>query len=305
EKPVDVTSQVYGPGCTNSVTKSWLAAFPTSGSILQKRDGTLVVAMLGRNAQDQKVVHLALSKDGGKTWYAAKGNGTTNPDESKVVEKNNGDLILSVRASGENYKNITSDDGETWKLPAQTRYTGVKNAYCNGDFKLLTSTLDGNDKNRMLHTNCFANSRMNVSAVISYDEGNTWSSPKTICPRSSAYSALTILPDGTIGCYYEEGGLEGGYIMRYVRFSVDWLTGGEDDITSYYPVGYKGVAINNPMIEDNSFCVTSENGIISVTGATDYTITSLLGVNIPKGIGLNKGIYVVTANGKSVKTIVR
>lgn len=233
EAPVDVTNQVYGPHCDNPVSKTWLAAFPTSGSILQKRDGTLVAAMLARNAENQKVIHLVLSKDGGKNWYTAKGNGTTNPDESKVVEKNNGDLILSVRASGENYKNISGDDGETWQLPMQTRYTGITNAYCNGDFKLLTSTLDGNDKNRMLHTNCFAGSRMNVSVTISYDEGDTWRKAKTICPRSSAYSALTILPDGTIGCYYEEGGLEGGYIMRYVRFSVDWITDGEDTIAEY------------------------------------------------------------------------
>lgn len=298
DAPVDITDMIYGAGCSDPISSKWLSAFPTSGSFLQKRDGTLVVAMPVIRAGGAIDVFLALSKDGGITWQAAHGNGTTGADESKVVERNNGDLLLSVRSWGQNYKNISSDNGETWQLPAKTPFEGIKNANCNGDFKVYTSTLDGFEKNRMLHTNCFAGDRSNVSIVISYDEGDTWSQSKTICPRGSAYSALTILPDGSIGCYYEEDGLEGGYILRYVRFSLDWMTGGKDSFSS-------PVSISPVKKTVDEFTVTNENGIISVEGATNYTITSLFGINYPKDFKFARGIYIVSANGKSVKTIVK
>jgi hypothetical protein len=60
---------------------------------------------------------------------------------------------------------------------------------------------------------------------VSYDEGQTWPIKKSICLGSSAYSSLTILPDGTIGTYVEEGVPTSLY---YVNFSLGWLTNGTD-----------------------------------------------------------------------------
>jgi len=44
---------------------------------------------------------------------------------------------------------------------------------------------------------------------------------------SSAYSCLTILPDQTIGCLYERDGYNK---ITLARFSLEWLTRGEDAI---------------------------------------------------------------------------
>jgi hypothetical protein len=98
---------------------------------------------------------------------------------------------------------------------------------CDGDFIRYTSTLDGYNKNRLLHTIPFAANRTNVSILMSTDEGATWPIRKTIFSGASAYSSLTVLPDGSLGIYYENGE-NSTYQMYFVRFSLNWLSGGKD-----------------------------------------------------------------------------
>ena len=88
---------------------------------------------------------------------------------------------------------------------------------------------------------------------------------------------FTILSP-TIGCYYEEDGLEGGYQMRFVRFSLEWLTDGTDSIES----DNFGTAIEE---------VKTENGEVK-------TIYDLQGRKVTQPVN---GIYIV--NGK--KTFIK
>jgi len=66
-----------------------------------------------------------------------------------------------------------------------------------------------------------------VTVFLSYDEGQTWPIKKTLCAGTSAYSSLTVLPDGTIGAYIEEDESI-PYRMVFVNFSLKWLTNGAD-----------------------------------------------------------------------------
>jgi hypothetical protein len=86
-----------------------------------------------------------------------------------------------------------------------------------------TAICDGFQKNRLLHSIPYSDSRKNVSVLLSYDEGETWPVRRTIYQDASAYSSLCILHDGTIGMYYEAGEYE-TYQMYFVRFSLDWLS---------------------------------------------------------------------------------
>ncbi|MBQ0019099.1 MAG: exo-alpha-sialidase [Bacteroidales bacterium] len=239
EAPVDHTKELYAKG---SPHPNWLGGFTGSGAGLQKRDGTLVSPFVNRESPDGTNNNVTqnyynfMSKDGGNTWYVSGTSGTLAADEPKVLERNNGDLAISVRASGYNYHNVTSDDGQTWKLPSQTRFTsGFNGNACDGEYMYWCSTLDGNLWNIVLQTMPNSGSRENVSIALSTDEGDTFSAPKTICPRGSAYSAATVLPDGTVGVYYEENGLFGGYTMRFVRFSLDWASSGKYKFTTDAP----------------------------------------------------------------------
>ena len=100
---------------------------------------------------------------------------------------------------------------------------------------MSSSTLEGNPWDIALQTLPNSGSRQNVSIALSTDEGSTFGTPKTICPRGSAYSAAVVLPDGTLGVYYEENGVFGGYTMRFVRFSLDWASNGAYKFTDEAP----------------------------------------------------------------------
>ena len=240
EAPVDHTDDLFGANCSNPKTQTWKSGFSGSGAALQKRDGTLVSSFVNRQADNSQHFYFFMSKNGGKNWYVSGNSGTDGADEPKTLERNNGDLAISVRSSGYNYYNFTSDDGETWHKPARTRFTtGISGNACDGEYMVWSSTLEGNPWNIALQTLPNSGSRENVSIALSTDEGATFGTPKTICPRGSAYSAAVVLPDGTLGVYYEENGVFGGYTMRFVRFSLDWASNGKYKFTEdapFYPI---------------------------------------------------------------------
>lgn len=231
--PVDHTQSLYAHDSPNPNIKG---GFSGSGAGLQKRDGTLISPFVGRTTANVNNYYNFISKDGGDTWELYGKSGTTAADEPKVLERNNGDLAISVRAGGYNYHNVSVDDGLTWRKAAQTRFTtGISGNACDGEYMVWCSTLDGNPWNIALQTGPNNGSRQNVSIALSTDEGETFGTPKTICPRGSAYSAVTVLADGTLGVYYEEDGIYSGYTMRFVRFSLDWASNGKYKFTEEEP----------------------------------------------------------------------
>ena len=292
ETPVDHTddlfgancSNLFGANCSNPDTKTWKSGFSGSGAALQKRDGTLVSSFVNRQADNSQHFYFFMSKDGGQSWYVSGTSGTSGADEPKTLERNNGDLAISVRASGYNYYNYTSNDGETWHLPSQTRFTsGISGNACDGEYMVWCSTVEGNPWDIAFQTLPNSGSRQNVSIALSTDEGATFGTPKTICPTGSAYSAAVVLPDGTLGVYYEENGVFGGYTMRFVRFSLDWASNGTYKFTDdapFYPIK----STNPSAIEE----VKGENGNVK-------TIYDLQGrkVEVP-----SKGLYII--DGKKV-----
>lgn len=240
EKPVDHTKSLYGEGSPNP---HWQAGFSGSGAGLQKRDGTLVSPFVNRELSSDGSAEVMtqnyynlMSMDGGRTWYVSGISGTTAADEPKVLERNNGDLAISVRAPGYNYHNVTSDNGMTWQLPPRTRFnSGISGNACDGEYMYWCSTLDGCAWDIVFQTLPDDGERKNLCIALSTDEGETFGSAKTICPRGAAYSAATVLPDGTLGVYYEENGLFGCYTMRFVRFSLDWASDGKYRFTRKTP----------------------------------------------------------------------
>ncbi len=284
ETPVDHTDDLFGANCSNPKTKTWKSGFSGSGAALQKRDGTLVSSFVNRQADNSQHFYFFMSKDGGQNWYVSGTSGTSGADEPKTLERNNGDLAISVRSSGYNYYNYTSNDGETWHLPSQTRFTsGISGNACDGEYMVWCSTVEGNPWNIAFQTLPNSSSRQNVSIALSTDEGATFGTPKTICPIGSAYSAAVVLPDGTLGVYYEENGVFGGFTMRFVRFSLDWASNGTYKFTDdapFYPIK----STNPSAIEE----VKGENGNVK-------TIYDLQGRKVEKP---NKGLYII--DGKKV-----
>lgn len=240
--PVDITNQVYGAGCSNPITQNWQGVFIGSGRQFQMRDGGLVVALTVRDGSSGINNYMMYSTDGGINWTVSTAVAETGGDEAKLVELNNGNLLMSIRNSGTRRFNVSTDKGLTWGTAYNQ--TDITDPNCDGDIIRYTSTLDGFDKNRLLHTIPFAGNRTNVSVLLSTDEGATWPVRKTIFSGASAYSSLTVLPDGTLGIYYENGE-NSTYQMYFVRFSLNWLTNGADTYTTP-TLGIKETTRTNP-----------------------------------------------------------
>ena len=291
ETPVDHTDTLFGANCPNPNTNTWKSGFSGSGAALQKRDGTLVSSFVNRQADNSQHFYFFMSKDGGQNWYVSGTSGTSGADEPKTLERNNGDLAISVRSSGYNYYNYTSDDGATWHLPSQTRFnSGISGNACDGEYMVWCSTIEGNPWNIALQTLPNNSSRQNVSIALSTDEGATFGTPKTICPIGSAYSAAVVLPDGTLGVYYEENGVFGGFTMRFVRFSLDWASNGKYKFTDDAP--FYPIKSTNPVsVEDVLTEVKGESGKVK-------TIYDLQGRKVKGESGKLKGLYII--DGKKI-----
>lgn len=232
--PIDFTNQMYGCDCTDPVRKNWNALFITSGSGIQLRNGKMMFPVVCRvPGLGNYPVYLIWTNDLGRTWHFAK-NYATIGDESKIVQLDNGSLLMSSRSSPRKFV-LSDDEGETWYPPVVREE--MIDPGCNGDLIRYTSTLDGFDRSRLIHTNQYnSGSRRNLTIKISYDEGNTWPVVKSLYPELSAYSAAEIAGDGSILIFFEkewarEGGYGAGYDMALLRVTLDYVTDGEDTYT--------------------------------------------------------------------------
>lgn len=226
-EPVRFDSQVY--------KTNWQGGFVASGSATQLASGRIMCVVNAHtstspgNNQDQYAIW---TDDLGETWHAGSTPATPagNGNESKLLELENGNLLMSIRCQGNRMYSISSDGGDTWG-PLK-RWSEMKAADCNGDIIRYSGSDSG--KSRILHSVPNSSIRENVSVFLSYDEAETWPVKKTLYKGPSAYSALTVLPDGQIGCLVEEGKWdsnmpgEDGFTLAFYRFGIEWLTDGTD-----------------------------------------------------------------------------
>ncbi len=302
----DITNQLYGANCSNDEFKRFNSSFCASGNGLCTRNGRIMFVAglpVSRGHIDNYIFY---SDDNGDNWNVSsliKRGG----DEAKVVELNNGDLLVSVRHGG--YGTGTkprpwvrsTDGGKTWTESGS--WTDVKDPACNGDIIYYTSKTEGYDKNRLLHSIPYNENgkREDVSVLLSYDEGASWSIKRQISEGSSAYSSLCKLKDGTIGIYVEETDptTAKGYSLYFLRFSLKWLTGGTDEYKTPNITAIESLSEK----EIRAFFV---NGKLQIEGLKNsaevkvYNISSQLlesfevkGNIHSKALKLNKGFYII------------
>lgn len=228
--PVDLTNQIYGSGCSNPVTQNWYAVWISSGRQLQLSSGRLVAVVGVRTTSSTTINNTVIySDDHGTTWNIITSVTNNNPagdgftgDESKAVQLNNGNLMMSSRTSinGPRVFRTSTDSGSTWS--AYTTQSNMHDPKCNGDFIRYSSTLSGASQNILLHSlpNSTTTTRQNLTVFASQDEGATFPVSKTIFPGLAQYSSLTVLPDNTIGMYYEMADPGAPFEMYYARFSL-------------------------------------------------------------------------------------
>ena len=179
-EPVAITDQVYANH------SSWYAGFAGSGHGLCLKDGRLmfVLAIRATSATGVPLHNYAIySDDGGDNWTLSTNAATTAGDEAKVVELENGDILMSIRnpSKGNRIFCKSTDRGQTWgKAYFETE---LKDPACNGDIiRYSYSTDEGSEgKSRLLHSLPESTTtRENVTIYLSEDDGETWPIKKRV-----------------------------------------------------------------------------------------------------------------------------
>ena len=227
--PVDITSQVYGAGCKDLTRRNWQAAFVTSGNGLQMRNGRIIFVLNVRQTTSAFVENYILySDDGGYKWRVSRGS-PKNPkggNEAKVVELNDGSLLMHIRWTPNRLQSRSYDYGETWT--EATVIGSLPASSSNGDLIVYTSTKNGYDKDRLItlvDSRAWNGRPSGYPGVpvfyVSYDEGMTWTNKKTLYQNAAGYSSLAILKDGSIGILAELGSSWNGPIY-FLKASIEW-----------------------------------------------------------------------------------
>jgi sialidase-1 len=229
-EPRDISASVKKADWT------WYATGPGIG--IQTRSGRLVIpanhALAGSKVHQS---HVFYSDDHGKTWTLG-GIAADHTNESQVVELADGRLMLNMRnhppKQPDNMRQVafSTDGGRTLgettvdraliEPPAQAslvRYSLASGGAGNGN---------GGRRNRLLFANPAAAKRERMTVRLSYDEGATWPVSRVIHEGPSAYSCLVVMRDRTIGLLYERGAQMPYDRVTFTRFTLGWLTNGED-----------------------------------------------------------------------------
>lgn len=176
------------------------------------------------------------SDDRGRTWKLgepAPGCRVPNPkggeislvNEVQMVELADNRVLLNSRKWGGQAVRqaaVSKDGGVTWSPIEEA--PALRDPGCMASIFRYTFPEHG-EKSRILYSGPDSKGRDTGTVYLSYDEGQTWPVKKVLCPGSFAYSVLTALPDGTIGCLFET---DSANRLVFARFSLSWLTDGKD-----------------------------------------------------------------------------
>ncbi|MCK4998829.1 MAG: exo-alpha-sialidase, partial [Anaerohalosphaera sp.] len=222
-------------------------------------------------------VYAVYSDDKGKIWQygdpAPTGPGQTGyGNEVQMVELSDGSIMLNSRsfASTKHRKiAISKNGGETWSDLVDD--LSLPEPQCMGSIIKYTNPDDG--KNRLIFA-CpgTKNGRKQGTIRISYDDGKTWPISKTIVEGHYAYSCLTTLRDGNIGCLYEA---DSDKTIKFASFSLESLTGGKDSGTdkpihsNIFMVGCDNIKGEN----DKDFAQYREQNIVITNSGRITVIT--------------------------------
>jgi len=229
-EPTEITKDVKQENWT------WYATGPCTGIQLQRGEhkGRLVIPCDHIEAKTEKYFsHIIYSDDRGETWHIGGSTPIDQLNECQVVELADGRLLLNMR----NYNrkehlcraiSISDDSGMNW---SDVYYDSTLiEPICQASFIRYTLKSEQN-KNRLLFSNpANEESRVKMTVRLSYDEGETWPVARLLHEGPSAYSSLVVLPNLEIACLYEAGIKNPYETIVFEKFSLEWLTDGEDSI---------------------------------------------------------------------------
>jgi sialidase-1 len=174
--------------------------------------------------------HVIYSDDHGKTWKLGGSAPDAQVNECEVLELENGRLMLNMRNyDAENPTRqvaFSVDGGETWT--GQTHASELLDPICQASIRRY-SWPDAGHPGTLLFSNPASRKRERMTVRASFDDGRTWPVRRLLDAGPSAYSCLSILTNGAVGLLYETGTKSPYEGIVFARFSLEWLTKGNDE----------------------------------------------------------------------------
>ena len=273
ETPQDVTTAFFDNLLPDAYTM-----FMASGRMIQSQHvkvgdyyriyGVLLVREKSGWFSKSNNNYVVYSDDFGASWkvlggsYCLKGG-----DEAKVEELPNGDLVMSSRTSGGRYYNVfkfTDLNSASGSWGSATKYSFGGSNSTNGELMLYKGLVDANgtEYNVMLQSLPTGSSRSNVAVFYkafatsktSWDVSDFtsgWTKGIEVDNGASAYSTMTILPNGQVGFLYEDdydtSKASGDYSnIVYVPLTVEEITGGKYSAPATGEPEAPAVAVETP-----------------------------------------------------------
>ena len=202
-KPIEITDKVKKPNWT------WYATGPVHGIQIREgsKKGRMIIPCDHIEANTKKYYsHIIYSDDGGSSWNIG---GTTPQDqvnECSVAEIGKGKLILNMRIYDRTQMNrkisVSNDYGESWGDIYDDK--ALVEPICQA--RILRYSFKGFGRNDLLFINpADKNKRLNMTLRLSNDLGRTWKGEFLLHEGPSAYSDITKLRNGNVGCLFEAG----------------------------------------------------------------------------------------------------
>lgn len=230
---------------------NWNVIATGPGHGIQLKNGRLLVPVwlsTGGKKHRPSIVSTIYSDDHGKTWKRGEiivrhddvidGETILNPSETVAVQLFNNKVLVNIRTESQPHRRLiaTSENGATnWnhkhfddqllepvcmgsilRVPASKSQPKNTIVFANPD------TLENSSKRKGPNRD-----RKNLTLQVSFDDCQTWSHKRALQPGLSGYSDLAALPDGTIFCFYEDGGLKNNAFdtttLTVARFPLKWI----------------------------------------------------------------------------------
>ncbi|QDV50461.1 sialidase family protein [Gimesia fumaroli] len=229
----------------------WNVIATGPGHGIQLQNGRLLVPVwlsTGGKKHRPSCVSTIFSDDHGKTWQRGEiivkqgdqvaGETIVNPSETVAVQLFNNKVLVNIRTESKPHRRLVavSENGATnWtdkhfddqlkepvcmasilRVPASKAQPKNAIVFANPD------NLENKTKRRKPNRD-----RKNLTLQVSFDDCQTWISKQVLEPGISGYSDLAALPDGTIFCFYEDGGFKNnGYdttALTVAKFPLKWI----------------------------------------------------------------------------------
>lgn len=209
--------------------------FTTSGKGLTTNDGVIMFTTNCRatGTSSPNLIYVLYSTDNGETWRHSNALAYSGGDESKLEQRNDGSLLLSVRQGGNRGWNTATytknDDGTvTFNWGTQYRTGDIWGNACNADI-VYYSRETARQPDILLHSFINSSGRESLQLSMSLDGGKTWKAAYNIQVNGSCYSTMQVLPDGSVALLYEDESYSAGngYAINYVTITrqqiLDWF----------------------------------------------------------------------------------